>query len=171
MKSIPTQVRALLVTSALALACASQAHAEHVRFDAIIASKADVSLDFADSSQHVVRLVQREGTIKGTGALSEATVLEWGMHDMLFAKGAADGNGYLVVTKSPGDIAYLKFQWRAILANGADGKPVPLMGGHWEVVGSTGALKGLAGFGTMRIDVLKGTERHWMFDGDLMGPQ
>jgi hypothetical protein len=161
----------LLVTSALALACAGPARAEQVRFDAVVASKADVSLEFADGSQHVVRLVQREGTIKGTGALSGATVLEWGMHDMLFAKGTADGNGYLVVTRAPGDIAYLKFQWRAILANGADGKPVPLMGGHWEVVGSTGALKGLAGFGTMRIDVLKGTQRHWLFDGELLGPQ
>jgi hypothetical protein len=72
MKAIPPQVRALLLTSALTLPCAGPAHAERVRFDAIVAPKADVSLDFADGSQHVVRLVQREGRTSGTGALSGA---------------------------------------------------------------------------------------------------
>jgi hypothetical protein len=54
------------------------------------------------------------------------------------------------------------------MASGQDKKPVPLLGGQWEVVGGTGKLKGLTGLGTMRIDMLEGTSRHWMFEGDLI---
>jgi hypothetical protein len=158
----------VLVAAAFMGAAAGVANAEHVRFDAVVASKGDVSLEFADGSQHVVRLVQREGPTKGEGPLRGATLLEWGMHDMNPGKGVADGTGYLVATGSAGDIAYLKYQWRAIMARGQDGKPMPLLGGQWEVVGATGKFKGLTGLGTLRIEVLEGTRRHWMFEGDLI---
>jgi hypothetical protein len=158
----------LVLAAALIGAAAGAANAEHVKFDAIVASKGDVSLEFADGSQHVVRLVQREGHAKGEGPLSGATLLEWGIHDMNLGKGYADGAGYLVATKSPGDIAYLKYQWRAIMAKGQDGKPMPLLGGHWEIVGGTGKLEGLTGLGTLRIEVLEGSNRHWMFEGELI---
>jgi hypothetical protein len=163
-----TLLQRLVVAIALAGAAAGAADAEHVKFDAVVAAKGDVALEFADGSQHVVRLVQREGPAKGEGSLSGATLLEWGMHDMNLAKGYADGTGYLVATKSPGDMAYLKFQWRAIMVKGTDGKPMPLLGGQWEVVGATGKLKGLTGLGTMRIEVLEGSSRHWMFEGELI---
>jgi hypothetical protein len=158
----------LVIAAALTGAAVGAARAEHVKFDAVIASKGDVSLEFADGSQHVVRLVQREGPAKGEGPLGGATLLEWGIHDMNLGKGFADGTGYVVATKSPGDIVYLKYQWRAIMVKGQDGKPMPLLGGEWEVVGATGKLKGLAGLGTLRIEVLEGTSRHWMFEGDLI---
>jgi len=54
------------------------------------------------------------------------------------------------------------------MARGPDGNPVPLMGGQWEVVGGTGELEGLTGLGTMRIEVLEGTSRRGMFEGDLI---
>jgi|GWRWMinimDraft_6_1066014.scaffolds.fasta_scaffold206850_2 hypothetical protein len=54
------------------------------------------------------------------------------------------------------------------MARGQDGKPMPLLGGQWEVVGATGKFKGLTGFGTLRIEVLEGTRRHRMFEGDLI---
>jgi hypothetical protein len=157
-----------VLATALTGAAAGAANAEHVKFDAIIAPKGDVSLEFADGSQHVVRLVQREGLTKGEGPLTGAALLEWGIHDVNLGKGYADGAGYLVATKSTGDIAYLKYQWRAVMAKGQDGKPLPLLGGQWEVVGGTGKLKGLTGLGTLRIEVLEGTNRHWMFEGELI---
>jgi hypothetical protein len=165
-KKLPMQ--RLLLAAALTAAAAGAADAEHFKFDAVIASKGDVSLEFADGSQHVVRLVQREGPIKGEGPFGGAALLEWGIHDMMFGKGSADGNGYLVVTRARGDIAYLKYQWRAIMAKGPDGRAVPLLGGQWEVVGGTGTLEGLMGLGTLRIEVLEGTSRHWIFEGDLI---
>jgi hypothetical protein len=158
----------VVVAAALTGAAAGAANAERVKFDAVVASKGDVSLEFADGSQHVVRLVQREGLTKGEGPLSGATLLEWGMHDLNVATGYADGTGYLVATKSPDDIAYLRFQWRAIMVKGQDGKPMPLLGGQWAVVGATGKLKGLTGLGTMRIEVLEDTNRRWLFEGDLI---
>jgi hypothetical protein len=54
------------------------------------------------------------------------------------------------------------------MAKGQDGKPMPLLGGHWEIVGGTGKLEGLTGLGTLRIEVLEGSNRHWMFEGELI---
>ncbi|EKF7416845.1 TPA: hypothetical protein MXR76_006387 [Pseudomonas aeruginosa] len=159
-----------LVLTALLGAGAANVQAEPVKLEATIASKGDVSLEFADGSQHVVRLVQREGQLKGSGPLDGASMLEWGMHDMTLAQGSADGSGYLVITKSPTDIAYLKFVWRARMSTGDNGQPLPLLAGHWEVVGATGTLKGLSGLGTLRIHVLKGSDRHWVMDGELKLP-
>ncbi len=153
---------------ALMFACTGSALAERVKFAAIIAPKADVTLAFADGSQHVVRLVQREGKVTGDAPLTGATMLEWGLHDLAPASGGGDGLGYLVFTRSEADIAYVRFQWRIIGAGEAGGVPQYLMSGFWEVVGATGALKGLTGLGTMRINMLSATQREWLFDGDLL---
>jgi hypothetical protein len=151
----------------IAIGTVSAAHAERIEFAAVVTPKADATLDFTDGSRRAVRLVQREGKVTGDAPLAGAVMLEWGLHDIAPLSGGGNGLGYLVLTQPSGDIMYLRFEWRAVLVTRPDGKPASLMGGHWEVVGSTGKLKGLAGMGTVRIDVLSPTERQWQFAGDL----
>jgi|APFre7841882724_1041349.scaffolds.fasta_scaffold49610_2 hypothetical protein len=165
---LAAQRQALAFVAAAVVAIFGKAQAEPVRFAAVITPKADATLNFADGSQRAVRLVQREGKVTGDAPVAGATLLEWGLHDLAPQAGGGDGLGYLVLTQPSGDIAYLRFQWRAVLGTGADDKPQPLIGGHWEVVGSTGKLRGLTGMGTMRINILSPTERQWLFEGDLL---
>lgn len=158
----------MVLALALVAAGTGNAQAERVSFAAVIEPKADVTLAFADGSQHLVRLVQREGKVSGDAPLSGATMLEWGLHDLAPASGGGDGLGYLVFTKSQADVAYVRFQWRIIGAGVTAGVPQYLMSGIWEVVGATGALKGLTGLGTLRINMLSATQREWLFEGDLL---
>jgi hypothetical protein len=54
-----------------------------------------------------------------------------------------------------------------LVVPGAEGKPHPLINGHWEVAGGTGKLKGLRGAGTVHVKVVSPKERHWILEGDL----
>ncbi len=156
--------RRFLASAALCALASTTALAAPMKIEAVITPKADAKLEFADGSKRYLLAAQREGRTAGNGPLSSATVLEWGMHEVNPAVGAS-ANGYLVFTTTDGDVAYLKYQFRAIPIPGPDGKQHFVANGFWEAAGGTGKLKGLRGVGTVQINP---AERRWTLEGDLV---
>lgn len=143
-------------------------NAAPVNIEAVVSPKELIRLDFADGSKHFVAMMRREGKATGQGVLSGATVTEYGMHDIQPGI-SADPRGYLVFTLPEGDIAYVKWVVRGVFVKGADGKPMLLDNGVWEVVGSTGKLKGLQGAGTLHIKrVSSPNDRKFILQGELI---
>jgi hypothetical protein len=165
MIAIPA-MRRLAAVAALGLSVAAPVAAAPVTLDAVITSISESKLEFADGSKRYLLATQWEGKATGSGPLAGATMLEWGQHDVAPGVGA-NGAGYLVFTAADGDIAYLKYQFRMLVVPGAEGKPNPLINGHWEVAGGTGKFKGLRGAGTVHVKVVSPKVRHWLLQGDL----
>lgn len=159
--------RMLAVVAALFGTATSSVQAAPIKLEAVISPKAESKLEFADGSKRYLLATQREGKATGNGPLAGATMLEWGMHEVTPGIGAL-GNGYLVFTTTDGDVAYLKYQFRATAVPGPDGKPQNLVNGFWEIAGGTGKLKGLRGAGTVRINTVSPQERQWILEGDLV---
>jgi hypothetical protein len=166
-KNAFSKLRKLVVSTALCAIAAASANAAPVKFEAVISPKAESRLTFADGSKRYFLATQREGTVAGDGLLSGATMLEWGTHDVTPGSGA-HGNGYLVFTTAEGDIAYFKYQFRALQIAVAEGKRRILINGHWEVVGGTGKFQGLRGAGTLQVKPLSPKERRWILEGELL---
>lgn len=143
------------------------AQAEPLKIEAVMTPKEKIQLDFADGSKHFVLMVRREGEAKGTGLLSGTKVVEFGVHDIVPGVGG-DPRGYLVMTAANGDLAYIKWQVRAVFVPGSDGKPQLLDNGFWEMAGGTGAFAGLTGAGTLHIKAVSPTDRKFILDGDLI---
>jgi hypothetical protein len=142
------------------------AQAEPLKIEAVMTPKEKIQLDFADGSRHFVLMVRREGEAKGAGLLNGTKVVEFGFHDLVPGVGG-EPRGYLTLTSANGDIAYLKWQVRAVFVPGPDGKPQLLDNGVWEVAGGTGMFAGLAGAGTLHIKAVSPTDRKFILDGDL----
>jgi hypothetical protein len=138
-----------------------------MKIEAVVSPKEVTRLDFADGSKHFVLMMRREGKATGQGVLSGATVTEYGTHDIQPGIGA-DAGGYLVFTLPEGDIAYVKWVLRGVFVRGADGKPALLDNAVWEVVGSTGKLKGLQGAGTIHIKPVSAVDRNFILEGELV---
>lgn len=152
----------------LALAAAAgPVAAAPAAFEATVETKEQIRLDFQDGSRHFVAMVRREGKASGNGPLGEASVAEYGRHDIVPGVGG-DPSGYLVFTAGDGNAAYLKYQVRAVYVPGADGKPLLLDAGLWEVVGASGRFRGLRGAGALRIRALSPTERRFTLEGELV---
>lgn len=149
------------------MAFAGSAMAEPLSVRATMVPKEQIKLDFKDGSGHFVLMVRREGTASGSGLLNEASVVEFGRHDIIPGV-AGDPSGYLVVTKGEGNVAYIKWTVRAVFLPGKDGKPELNDNGFWEVVGGTGAFKGLKGAGTLHIKAANPTDRIFILDGNLV---
>lgn len=143
--------------------------AADLNIKAVMAPKEQIRLDFADGSRHFVVAVRREGRAEGNGALAGAEVTEHGWHDIDPAAGSGDPRGYLVFTASKNDVAYVKWQVRAVFVPGTDGKPKLLDNGFWEVVGGTGKFKGLKGAGTLHIKAVSPTDREFSLIGEIVG--
>ena len=143
------------------------AKADPVHLEAVMTPKESMQLDFQDGSKHFVLMVRREGKASGTGSLNDASVTEYGMHDIAPGVGG-DPRGYLVLSRADGSIAYVKWQVRAVFVPGADGKPVLLDNGFWEIVSATGSLAGLSGAGTLHIKPVSPTDRRYILDGELV---
>ncbi len=155
-------VRWAAATALCAFANAA-ALAAPMKIEAVITPKADSKFEFADGSKRFLVAAQRVGMAAGNGPLAGATMLEWGMHEVNPAQGA-DANGYLVFTTANGDIAYLKYQFRAVPVPGPDGKPRFVASGVWETAGGTGKLSNLRGIGTVQFNP---KERRFTLEGDL----
>lgn len=136
-----------------------------VKIEAVVTPKADSRMDFADGTKRYVVAAQREGKATGTGPLANATMLEWGVHDVDPATGA-HANGYLIFTAAEGDTAYLKYQFRGVPVPGPDGKARFLANGYWETVGGTGKFKGIKGTGLLRFNP---GQRQFVLEGDIAG--
>jgi hypothetical protein len=143
--------------------------AADISVKAVMVPKEQIRLDFADGSRHFVLAVRREGRAEGTGPFAGASVTEHGWHDIEPAAGGGDPRGYLVFTASKDDVAYVKWQVRAVFVPGADGKPRLLDNGFWEVVGGTGRFKGLKGAGTLHIKSVSPTDREFSLTGEITG--
>jgi hypothetical protein len=64
---------------------------------------------FADGSNRYVALVRRSGKVTGEGIFRGETVQEWGLHEVTLGPDTnGTGTGYLVITRGPDDIVYLK---------------------------------------------------------------
>ncbi len=146
---------------------AGSAMAEPLSVRATMVPKEQIKLDFRDGSGHFVLMVRREGTASGSGLFSDASVVEFGRHDIVPGV-AGDPSGYLVVTKGEGNIAYIKWTVRAVFLPGKDGKPETYDNGFWEVVSGTGAFKGLKGTGTLHIKAANPTDRIFILEGSLV---
>jgi len=159
--------RRLAAAAAFCALANGAALAAPIELDAVLTPKAESKLAFADGTKRYLLATQREGKASGNGPLAGATMLEWGVHDVNPAAGA-NANGYLVFTTADGDIAYLKYQFRALFLPASEGKRRLLANGFWEAVGGTGKLKGLRGAGTLRITAPSPKERQWTLAGDLV---
>ena len=160
-------VMLVAATTLLGTATASVVAAP-IKIETVVLLKELIRLDFADGSKHFVAMMRREGKATGQGVLSGATVTEYGMHDIQPGISAYP-RGYLVFTLPEGDIAYVKWVVRGVFVTGADGKPMLLDNGVWEVVGSTGRLKGLQGAGTLHIKrVSSPNDRKFILEGELI---
>lgn len=153
--------------AAVMAAAGSAAHAEAVKFDALVAQKEAIRLDFADNSKHFFLLVRREGKSEGQGPLAGATVQEYGAHDIVPGVGG-EPRGYLEFTKSDGDKAYIKWTIQAIFIPGPDAKPRLLDNGVWQVVSGTGKLEKLKGAGTFHLIATGPAERRFVLEGELV---
>lgn len=164
-------MRKLIARSALVIGlvagAVSVANADPVKFDALVAQKEALRLDFADGSKHFFLLVHREGKSAGQGPLADATVDEYGAHDIVPGVGG-EPRGYLQFTKANGDKAYIKWTIQAIFVPGSDGKPKLLDNGVWQVVSGTGALDKLKGAGTFHLVATGPTERRFVLEGELV---
>ena len=141
--------------------------AEPVKFDALVAQKEAIRLDFADASKHFFLLVRREGNSEGQGALAGATVQEYGAHDIVPGVGG-EPRGYLEFTTPDGNKAYIRWVIQAVFVPGPDGKPKLLDDGVWQVVGGTGKLEKLKGAGTFHLQPTGPTERRFVMEGELV---
>jgi len=155
---------------ATTLAFGGAVMADPLNVQATMVPKEQIKLDFKDGSGHFVLMVRREGTATGTGLLSEASIVEFGRHDIVPGV-SGDPSGYLVATKGEGNVAYIKWTVRAIFLPGKDGKPELNDNGFWEVVSGTGSFKGLKGAGTLHIKSANATDRIFMLDGNLAPAQ
>ena len=164
MKTIAASIATM---TALTAGFASNAHAEPVKFDALVAQKEAIKLDFADASKHFFLLVRREGKSTGQGPLGDAVVQEYGAHDIIPGIGG-EPRGYLEFTKPDGDKAYIKWTIQAVFVPGADGKPKLLDNGVWQVVSGTGKLGTLKGAGTFHLVPTAATERRFVLEGELV---
>ena len=162
-----TKAPKLALIAALVLGAASVTRAEPVKFDALVAQKEALRLDFADSSKHFFLLVRREGKSEGQGPLAGATVNEYGAHDIVPGVGG-EPRGYLEFAKADGDKAYIKWTIQAIFVPGPDGKPKLLDNGVWQVVSGTGRLEKLKGAGTFHLLATGPTERRFVMEGELV---
>lgn len=142
------------------------AAAAPVSIEAVVAPKEQIRLDFADGSRHFVAMVRREGKATGSEPFAGSDVAEYGFHDVIPGEGG-DPRGYLTFTNA-GGIAYVKWTIRAVFVPGADGKPMLLDQGVWELVGGTGRFKGAKGAGTINLKSVSPTDRKFILTGDVV---
>ncbi len=162
----------VIIAGALAgfMALTTLAVAAPMSVEAVVSTKQQIRLEFADGSNRFISMVQREGVAEGSAPLAGATVTEYGVHDILPGVDG-DPSGYLVFSDGTDNIAYVQWRVRAIFLPGDDGKPSLFDNGYWEVVGGIGKFAGLKGTGALKI---KGTgtpgEVRFILDGELVQP-
>lgn len=149
------------------LLSASLVQAEPVKFEALLAQKEAIRLNFADASKRFVLMVRREGKSEGQGPLAGAAVQEYGYHDVVPGVGG-EPRGYLEFTTADGSKAYLRWVIQAVFVPGPEGKPKLVDNGVWQVAGATGKLEKLKGAGTFRLQFPGPTDRRFVMQGELV---
>ena len=158
---------ASLIVASTIITSATVSAAE-ISIEAVMVPQESIKMDFNDGSKHFVLMVHRQGTAKGSGALADAEVTEYGYHDINPPAGA-DPHGYLQFKTANGDIANIKWNVRAVFFK--DEKAPRLVDyGYWELVSGTGQFKGMTGVGTLTIKPASETDRLFTLKGEL-GPR
>jgi hypothetical protein len=142
------------------------AHAEAIKVEGSLSTKEEIKLEFKDGTNHLFTLVRREGTLEGTGAFAKATVQEYGVHDVVPGYSGAP-SGYLVITKSEKDVAYLKWSTQTSFIKGNDGKSYVANNGTWTFISGLGSFANLKGTGKIKITFGKDNQRVFALEGNL----
>jgi hypothetical protein len=161
-----SRIGTIAVISMSILGLSSVVQAEQVKFEAHVAQKEAIRLDFVDASKRFFLMVRREGKTEGQGPLAGANVQEYGVHDVVPGVGG-EPHGYLEFAAPDGSKAYLKWTIQAVFVPGLDGKPKLLDNGIWQVVGGTGRWEKLKGAGTFRLRFPGPTDRRFVMEGEL----
>jgi hypothetical protein len=66
------------------------------------------------------------------------------------------------------DVAYVKWQVRAVFVPGPEGKPILLDNGFWEVTGGTGKFSKMSGAGILHNEQVSPTDRRFILEVDLV---
>ncbi len=156
-------MRGKLALAVALLAAAGLARAEPVDVEATLETTDSIRHAFEDGSDRFVLMVQREGTAEGEGAFDGASVVEYGWHDVDPPRGG-DPMGYLQLTTPEGDVAYLKFDVRAVFLGGGE-EPELMDRGVWELVSGTGQFETMRGLGT--VVIVPGEKTRFQLDGEL----
>ena len=145
---------------------ATTAAAEPMTLDVVLSPKDAIRLDFKDNENHLVLLSHRQGNAEDSGMFAGAKVVEYGMHDVTMGDGG-HARGYLEATTSNGDVAYFKWQLRALFVAGPDGDARVIDNGHWELAGGTGKFASMRGVGTLLLEFVSKTDRRYLLEGDI----
>jgi hypothetical protein len=140
--------------------------AEPMTLDAVLAPKQQVRLDFKHDDRHFLMFTEREGSATGSGVFSSAKVSEFGMHDVVRGEGGR-ATGYLEAIATNGDVAYFRWELRALFVAGSDGKSRVIDNGYWELAGGTGQFENMRGVGTLLLEFVSKTDRRFLLEGDL----
>jgi hypothetical protein len=162
-----SRIRTIAAVAAPLLVAATAVQAEPVQFEAVVAQKEAIRLDFTDASKRFFLLVRRDGKTEGQGPLAGAAVQEFGAHDVVPGVGG-EPHGYLAFAAADGSKAYVRWTIHASFIPGANGKPKLLDNGVWQVVGGTGRLANLKGAGTFRLRFPSPTDRRFVMEGELV---
>lgn len=154
---------------ACALICVSTAKvtAEPMTLTTVLSPVESIRMPFKDKTSHFVLMEQRQGVAEGTGLFAGSQVNEIGWHDITPGM-SGDPIGYIELTSGDGDIAYLKWQARAVFQEGVKGPPI--VHGTWEMVSGTGKIAGARGLGALQIGPGNGPgqpQRRYSLVGDL----
>ncbi len=155
----------LSLAAFLSFVLMAPALAEPVAVEAVMSPKESMKMTFKDGSKHFVVMVRREGEAKGNGAFAGTSVTEYGWHD-IYPPAGGDPHGYLELAAANGDLAYLKWQVRAVFMKGAD-KPKLFDNGVWELVSGTGQFAGRRGLGSLVIKAVSKTDRLFVIEGEI----
>ena len=148
----------LIITSVTATAA-------EFSIEAVMVPQESIEMKFDDGSKHFVLMVHRKGTAKGSGALADAEVNEYGYHDINPPIGA-DPHGYLQFKTANGDIANIKWNVRAVFFKGTE-NPELVDYGYWELVSGTGQFESMTGVGTLTIKPASKTDHLFTLNGEL----
>lgn len=158
-------IQTALLSLAICFSSAGVA-AEPMTLDVVLSPKDEIRLDFKDNNHHFVILTEREGDATGSGVFLGAKVFEYAMHDMTRGDGG-EASGYLEVTTTGGDIAYIRWRLRALFVVGADGKTKVIDNGYWELTGGTGQFASQRGVGTLLLEFVSKADRRYVLEGDI----
>jgi len=131
-----------------------------------LVQKSEIRLDFKDQNKHFFAMTLWEGPVDGSGPFAKAKVLYYGVQNV-FPGSAGSQSGFITITKSDTDIAYLKWSTQSNFLTGTDGNPLIIDQGNWTFIQGIGAFKNLKGSGTMKLRIVKNDERTLILEGNL----
>ncbi|CAD6560150.1 hypothetical protein LMG28727_07051 [Paraburkholderia kirstenboschensis] len=161
------------------------AHADPVRLEFVVNLKTGErgmpnqydKLELGEGSGRYVASLRQSGKVTSKGLLEDATVLDWGLHEVPTEEVAADGSneaepngggpGYLVFTLPSGDKLTMRLHMHLQYVPESHEAPRPFIFGLWQIVGASGSLSHLQGTGVIRVERRSAEERLWILEGEV----